>query len=754
MPTVRARRRSTLAVVIGGLALLGPLVGPTPAVTAAHTMGAALTRQVVASRMAVSFMANQGQSGPAVRYLGRGPGVTILFTDSAVLLDLSAQSVSRAITASSPRRADASIALRFLHANPHPLVSAMSPVAGTINEFIGDNPAGWRSGIAAFDEVVYHQLWPGIDATFSAKDGTLKYSFVVAAGADPAEIGLAYAGARQLTVEPSGILAITTATTALHDATPLSFQTIHGHRSGVATRYLLLGGTSFGFVVGPHAPGKPLTIDPGLQYSTYLGGAAGDSSFSVTADAAGDLYVFGESDSPNFPTTPGAYQRTLRGGANFFVAKFNPSGTSLIYSTFIGGTSSLGEGVAHGVVDASGDAYVTGESWSTDFPTTGGAYRRTAFLAQTQSVVFKLNPTGSQLVYSTYLAPDLISSGLGRQIGLGPDGSAIVIGNDSSDYAPTTPGAFQSVYPGGITAGYVARLDAAGAHLIFATYVGTPVTNQMTPGSGYPPACYLWGMAVDRQGATYVTGGECTSGFPTTPGAYQVTAPNGGGSLLVKLDPSGKRLDYATYYGDAVTPGGLYVRADAVAVDGQGDAYLTADAPAGAVPATPGAFASNCATGLLYCTAIAELNPSGTVLVYSTYFGAPDAVLQTGPDAIAVDSAGRAYVAGVTGSGLPTTPNAYSRVPGNYQVPFFVAAFGKGNLVYSTYFGGANSICFQGLGCFTAGSITIAPQVVAGAVYLGGTTSANIFPVTPGAYQQTYGGGFDDAWAAKLDVPS
>jgi hypothetical protein len=261
-------------------------------------------------------------------------------------------------------------------------------------------------------------------------------------------------------------------------------------------------------------------------------------------------------------------------------------------------------------------------------------------------------------------------------------------------------------------------------------------------------------MAVDPQGATYVTGGECTSGFPTTRGAYQAAAPNGGGSLLVKLDPSGKRLDYATYYGDAVTPGGsYYVRADAVAVDGQGDAYLIADAPAGAVPATPGAFASNCAAGLIYCTAIAELNPTGTGLVYSTYFGAPNAAQPTGPSSIAVDSAGRAYVAGVTGSGLPTTPDAYSRVPGNYDVPFFVAAFGKGNLVYSTYFGGAKSLCSQGI-CFTIGVITMGPRVVAGAVYLGGTTSANAFPVTPGAYQPAYGGGFDDAWAAKLDVPS
>lgn len=775
MPAVIAHRRRIRALAAASLLAVGLSAGGAPAVAAnAATLSPAHHAagggpQADPPGLPLTFQPNDGQAAPDVRYLGQAQGVSVLFTETGVTLDLSRApahgDASGGVTAASAPHTQ--VTLAFRHASPRPQITGTGREPGTVNYFVGNNPARWHTSIPAYARVVYHQLWPGIDATFTARDGTLRYWFSLAPGASASEIRLAYTGARHLTVARSGALAITTPAGILRDQAPASVQATAGHQTPIASSYRLTGGTSFGFTVGRRAPGAAVTIDPGLEYLTYLGGSQTDASESIDTDAAGNLYVFGFTSSADFPTTPAAYQGQNPNpdtSYSFFVTKLNPTGTSLIYSTFVTGT---GEDIDdHGVVDSSGDAYVAGDIAAGnlgDFPTTGGAYRRTPYPSTTQSVVFKLNPSGSQLLYSTYLAPDLGTSGLGHDIGLAPGGSVIVAGDTSSDFAPTTPGAFQPSDPGGNDTGYVARLNATGSGLIYGTYLGAPVTSQLAAvgDGGVAPSCFAEGMnlAVDAHGAVYIAG-ACTAGFLTTSGAYQTAGTDAFDGLLVKLDPAGRHLDYATYYGTPPTINvggdlfGQIVRLDAVAVDSAGDAYVTGDVPAGDVPATAGAYASNCASPgtQVYCTGVAEFNPSGTALAYSTYFGGNGDELPT----IAVDGSGDAYVTGVSSAGdIPTTPDAYQPTPGNFAEPFWLAVFGPGgaDLLYATYFGGAGSINAGGTSGVT-GDITMAPEVVNGAIYLGGYTSADSFPVTPGAYQTTYAGGFSDAWAAKLGLPA
>ena len=752
MRTVTTHQRGILAVAAApAVALLLAAAGPaTASAAAAGQHPAASAQRVAAPRLPMVFTRNEGQAASGVRYLGQAQGVSIAFTATGVTLDLAhgpAFSGGHAAGARAPSR-EQQVTLEFRGASPRPRITGAGRQAGTVNYFTGNNPARWHTRIPSYTRVVYHNLWPGIDAAFTVRDGTLRYAFTLAPGASPAEIRLGYAGARSLAVSRPGTLNINTAAGILHDQAPATTQTVHGHTTRLGSRYRLAGHTGFGFTVARAAPGATVTIDPGLEYSSYLGGSCGDAAWSVDTDSSGDQYVFGTTCSTDFPITPGAYQSQMTGSV-FFVTKFNPAGTGVIYSTFVGGTG--GQEVSSGVVDSSGAAYVTGQTGSADFPTTGGAFRRTPYPASFQSVVFKLSPDGSHLDYSTYLAPDLYNSGFGRAIALAPGGSVIVAGYTSSDFAPTTPGAFQTTDPGGRGAGYAARLNATGSRLIYGTYLGAPVTSQpLTFGS---PQCDPYALASDAQGDAYIAG-PCTTGFPTTPGAYQTDGTSGFDGLLVKLNASGTRLGYATYYGAPQSSD--IVALTGVAVDSTGHAYISAWAMAGAAPATPGALAMDCPAGTTGCVAVAEFSPAGTSLVYSTYYGGDNY-----PEGIATDGQGHAYVVGTVTGGtgtIPTTAGAYSQSPGNFSVPFFTAAFGQGNLLYSTYFGGAGSIGIGGIATGVTGKIAIAPEVTGRTVYLGGFTSANNFPVTPGAFQATNKGGpkdilNQDAWAAKLSLP-
>jgi len=310
----------------------------------------------------------------------------------------------------------------------------------------------------------------------------------------------------------------------------------------------------------------------GLVYSTYLGGSGDDNGTSIGVDAAGNAYVMGGTSSTNFPTTAGAFQRTFGGGiSDAFVTKLNPAGSGLVYSTYLGGSGSEGGfGIA---VDAGGNAYVTGHTGSTNFPTTTGAFQTSFGGGGFDAFVTKLNSTGSALVYSTYLG----SSGTDNGNGIAVDaaGNAYVTGDTTSANFPTTTGAFQTTFRGGFDDAFVTKLNSTGSALVYSTYLGGSSTDNGTS------------IAVDAVGNAYVTGGTFSTNFPTTTGAFQTTLSGLEDAFVTKLNPLGTGLVYSTYLGGSGSDVGDGITVDALPTP---NAYVTGFTDSTNFPTTAGAF--------------------------------------------------------------------------------------------------------------------------------------------------------------------
>jgi hypothetical protein len=349
--------------------------------------------------------------------------------------------------------------------------------------------------------------------------GKLKYEFHLKPGSSVEDVRLAYRGAEGLSVGAGGELLVRTSLGVLKDAAPVSYQRIGGERVPVESRYKLLKGDGgYGFWVGAHDPRYPLVIDPGLDYSTFLGGTSGDEGEGM-AVREGRAYVTGRTSSTNFPTTPGAFDRTFSGG-DAFVTKLNASGSALVYSTFLGGTN-FDQGFDI-TVDRRGSAYVTGSTFSANYPTTRGAFDRTSN-GNLDAFVTKLNATGSALVYSTFLGGTGDEQGLGIAVRFG---RSYVTGETFTADFPTTPNAFDTTLDGGFDA-FVTKLNASGSALVYSTFLGGTGTDQGTA------------IAVDGTGRAYVTGGTGSTDFPTTPGAFDTTFNGGNSDAFVTKLPTG-----------------------------------------------------------------------------------------------------------------------------------------------------------------------------------------------------------------------
>jgi uncharacterized protein (TIGR03437 family) len=399
------------------------------------------------------------------------------------------------------------------------------------------------------------------------------------------------------------------------------------------------GGTfSDAFVTKIDAAGK------NLVYSTYLGGSGEDSGTGIAAAADDSAYVTGATASSNFPTTKGAFQTAPGGSSDSFVAKLSPEGSTLAYSTLLGGN---GTDAAVGIaVDSSGNAYVTGTTSSTNFPTTTGAFQ-TSGAGGVEGFVSKLNGEGSALVYSTYLGGEGQDNTSG--IAVDSEGNAYVTGWTYSKNFPTTAGAFQTAFAGGYTDAFVSKLDAGGAALRYSTLLG---------GTGDDDGRRV---AVDTSGSAYVTGRTNSINFPTTPEAFQTSARGGYDGYVAKLNAEGTALAYSTYLGGSGSDWGA-----GLAVDASGNAHVTGLTNSANFPTSADRIQRSRRPG--WEAFVVKLDAAGKTPLYSSYLGG------LGDDigaAIAVDSAGNAYVTGQTGSAdFRITPEAFQQAAGNSNNPF------------------------------------------------------------------------------------
>jgi uncharacterized protein (TIGR03437 family) len=593
-----------------------------------------------------------------------------------------------------------------------------SKLPTTINYFLG-NGRKWERDIPSFAAVRYKNVYPGIDLRYYGSGNHVEYDLQLAPGRNARLVTVHFSHVKNLSLSKEGGLEIHLKDTTVIQERPVAYQMHDGSRQQVECDYVQIGPTDVSFQVGPHDATLPLTIDPSIvsstfvdgnyyddvykisadlqgnlcflgrtdstnlalvnplqsaardifvgkvnsagvvTYLTYVGSGLGDFPYGIAIDPAGSCYVMGETTSATFPTTPGAFQTSLRGSSNYFVLKLSSAGNSLVYSTYLGGTGSdgtsqiLSGGIA---VDSSGSAYVTGTTNSSDFPTTSGAYQTTP--KGLDAFITKLNPTGSALVFSTRLGGG--SDDTAQAIALDLSGNCYVTGFTASTDYPVTVGAPQTTgkqrsQEGAVYDAFVTKLNSSGSALVYSTFLGG--SNQDT---GFT-------IAVDSGGNAYVGGNTNSPDFPTTPGAYQPALAGASNTscysygnnypcfdfFVTKINSTGTALLYSTFVGGTQNEGPLINDTDdgAIALDGSGDVYIVSKTNSPDLPVTPGAIQSSYQGGS--DAFVCKLNSSGSSMQYCTYLGGSGDDYGNGA---ALASSGNVYVSGSTSSSnFPST---------------------------------------------------------------------------------------------------
>jgi len=629
------------------------------------------------------------------------------------------------------------IQLNLVGANPNPLAVGERPLAGKANYFIGRDRSKWHTNVATYGKVHYKDVYPGIDLVYYGNPSQLEYDFEIAAGANPKQIQFDVKGADSVSVDVTGDLVLQTKQGALHVKSPVLYQTFNNMKLPVSGGFSLKSSTRVGFSLIGYDPTKPLVIDPVLLYSTYLGGLADDQAVGIAVDSEGSAYVSGWTQSTNFPV---ASQGTTPSGTNAFIAKLDVSGSSLLYAVFIGGSSddyaqaitldsdnnayitgytcsgdfplvnafqSSMNGCYDGFIskvsadgssllystylggsnltqpyaialNSSNEMYVAGYTYAVDFPLMnafqtrvapngGGNYGQYGFVTH-------LTADGSALVFSTYLGgsanviqncgypcwgqPASVIQGIAVDL----SGNAYVAGYTNTYDLPTTDGAYMPSQnnPSNQQIAFVSEFGSSGS-LLYSTYFGS--TN------GYPTSAA--GIAVDSSGSAYITGTAYSDGtFPVTtpnlcdPEMYGWSCSYG---FVTKFNPTGTGLGYSTFL-----PVNNYANPRAITLDAQDNAYVLSSIYGGSMTAVNPIEGFTNQNDLL----ITEIDPTGSIQLFSTYLGGNG---NESPAGIAVDASGSIYVAGYTDSSdFPVTSAALQNTLGG-NTDAFVAKIGMAN---------------------------------------------------------------------------
>jgi len=656
--------------------------------------------------LAPAFVRNAGEIDAAVRFVSVGGGRPVFFTRDGV----------RIVDA----RRQRSLWLTFADADAA-RIEGESPTGGQVTFLSGrkhlDRGAGQDGSRLAYRDVVYRQLWPGIDARITGARSGLKYSFEIAPRGDPGAIHLRYEGASRIAVAAGGELTIEAGDSTIIDGAPIAYQQVDGRTVSVDVRFALRG-TDVGFSLGSYDRALPLVIDPTLVYSTFVGSSGYDAGRGIAVDASGAAYIVGTTRGSDFPTSPGAFQTTFHGGtsnmaSDAFVAKINAAGTAFDYVTYLGGS---GNDEAFGVaVDAGGHAYATGYTESDDFPTTINAFQGAIGLSHHDGFLVKLESNGAALAYSTFFGANAPTDP--ASVAVDADGNAYVTGSTFAGNVPVTPGG-RGFSGNGQGDGFLVRFDAAGAHLTFATYIGGTAADTATS------------VAVDGSGHAFVTGwtrsADGISGNTIPGSSGLVPQPNRSGprdAFLWKLDTNATAASpfmFGTYLGGSLDDAGV-----AVAVDPAGNAVVAVETHSADFPTTAGSAVTN--------SALVRVSSDGTHLTSSTYVGtsSPSPAVPAG---VAVDRSYNAYVAGAYGVSKGIQGIWMERVDQSSAANATFSLQGQHSNV-----GPAEDV---------PAGIALGPT--AGDAFITGSTTSFDFPTTPGAPQPLYGSGASDAFVSKI----
>jgi hypothetical protein len=677
------------------------------------------------------FIQNKGQWNPEVKYLARTGGMNAWITSSGVVYDYykvnKNYDQSKTLKMNPKEKRDYEnkntfinghvVKMQFVNSKNNVAEAGTNQKEGYYNYFIGNDQSKWATYVPIYDNVEVPGVYKNIDVKYYFDNGMLRYDYKAKPGADVSQIKFKFYGQTGISINANGELVLKTSIGDVTNGEIYAYQKVGDTQKKVPCQFEQREDGSIGLKANNYDIRKELIIDP-LVYSTYIGGSNNDAGSSVALDAGGNAYVTGAVESSNFPVTTGAYQDSLNGTQNVFVTKLNPTGSALIYSTIIGGMlSDAGSSIA---VDGAGNAYITGYSESTNYPVTAGAYQTTLGSTAGNVFVTKLNPTGSALVYSTFVGGEVVD--WGNSICLDDAGNAYITGVAESPDYPTTSGAFQTTLIGFENA-FVTKLNSTGSALIYSTLLGG--------------SCCAGGLsiAVDAAGYAFITGPAKASGFPVTKGAYQDSLKGIQNAFITKLNSTGSALVYSTFIG-----GNFYDVGLSIAIDKNEDAYITGWTESSDYPTTNGAYQATLRG--IQNAIVTKLNSTGSALIYSTIIGGSG---YQGGESIVLDAGGNAYIAGeaISPSGYPVTSGAFQAAMGdtNAADAFVTKLNPSGSaLIYSTFIGGNSwDVGF---------SIAINANED---IYLTGSTESSNYPVTSGVLQ-TVLNGTKNAFLTKLNL--
>jgi PKD repeat protein len=594
------------------------------------------------------------------------------------------------------------------------------PLPGVTNMILGNDPAGWTSGLVTYSQGLFRDAWDGIDLVYKVTDGGLKYEMVVRPGADPTDIALDVSGHTGMTVDARGDLVIDTVAGVVTDRGLVAFYA-DDPSDTVGCAFQLLGDDGYGFRLDDFDPSRTLVIDP-LVYSTFVGGGAGELEepvAGVAVDAAGRALVAGQTNTTDFPVTTGAFQTSnAGGGTDLFVLRMAADGSDVEWSTYLGGTGA--DFPYDMALDGGGLPVVVGRTNSTDFPTSAGSIDPDHTGSDHQGFLLKLDGNGAGLAYSTYLGGNMTDEI--TSLVLDDADNVYLAGNTLSKDLPTTTGAAFPNHTGFSFDAFVAKVRSDGSAIIDLTYLG---------GTKWDVALTI---DVDGSGAVYVGGETISTDFPATNGSFQDFLMNNltRDGFIAKLVPGMGSVGWATYIGGLASD---YV--EFLSVDANGSVYAAGDTESGDFPVTNGSYqvVHQGATE----TFILRMAANGSQLEYCTFLGGSDREYCEG---LIVDDQGRALVVGSTISlDFPTITGVQQEIKaGQFDTFLFRLAYDGVTPLYSTFLGGTTWDLANGVAMDDDGM----------AVMVGATDSTN-FPTTSGAFQETHGGRVD-VFVTKIDM--
>ena len=585
----------------------------------------------------LSFEVNVGQAEREVRFLARGSGYTLFMTRSGVFLRFG-QSTSKSTGQHHPPGIDKPerwntarsdlVSIKLLGSSPSPEIAGLEPLRGKTNYFIGNDPAKWHTGVPNYSKLRYRNVYPGVDWVHYGNQRQLEHDFVIRPGADPEVIRLAVDGTDSVRLDEAGDLLLRAGEREIRLQRPEVYQEASGTRTAVLGGYVIKPGREIGFKVASYDPRLPLVIDPVLKYTTHLGGIVTETGSGIAIDDSGNAYVTGATDSVDFPVLNPV--QTYQGGQDIFVTKFDPEGSEILYSTYVGGSlNDWGNAVT---VDSEGNAYVAGHTESAHFPLLKPLQR--TFGGIEDAVVFKLNPAGNAFVYSTYLG----GKGFDRTVVIAVDtaGNVFTAGSTSSPDFPTE-NPMQPAFHGYPDDGFAAKINSEGSALIYATYLGGSDEDVISS------------VAIDPSGTACLAGHTRSVDFPTAAASQRQNA-GGRDAFVAKVSADGRDLLFSTYLGGTNDD-----YAVGVALDKIGNVYVAGVTGGGGFPLV-NEFQRRQGYNEAFVT---KLNPEGSALVFSIYLGgASDDWISS----MAVDPSGNIYLVGGTcstdfGQVTPSDPN-------------------------------------------------------------------------------------------------